>query len=278
MVVSELIRKIQDTLKDNARFEAELIVMAALNITRTELVTGSRREVTDSEYRNALSMTARREGGEPLQYILGCTEFMSLEFFAREGVLIPRPDTETLVEAVLSNIGHEQTLSVLDICAGSGCIGISIAYYRENVTAYLIDVSDTAIETAKKNIAHNGIQERVRTGKYDILKEYPNEKYDIIVSNPPYIESDVIETLHAEVKDYEPRIALDGGADGLLFYRRIIEIAPKLLKENGLLAFEIGYNQGEAVSALMSSFDNVQVIKDLCGNDRVVTGRMIKHG
>lgn len=274
MVISELKRKIQAALKDNARFEAEQIVMAALNITRTELITDSRREVTDGEYEKAMAMTARRKKGEPLQYILGSTDFMSLEFFVGEGVLIPRSDTETLVEAVLNVLDCEKAYSALDICTGSGCIGISLAYYRENVTADLIDISDTAIETAKKNILHNGMQEGVKVYKCDILKEYPDRKYDIIVSNPPYIKSDVIETLQTEVKDYEPHIALDGGKDGLTFYRRIIEIAPKLLNKNGLLAFEIGNEQGEEVSELMADFDGIEIIKDLCGNDRVVIGRL----
>lgn len=274
MVISELTRKIQSALGDNARFEAEMIVMAALNITREKMITDRHREVTNEEYEKAMTMTAQREMGEPLQYILGSTEFMSLEFFVRDGVLIPRADTETLVEAVLNTLSREKAYSVLDICTGSGCIGISLAHYRENVTADLIDISDTAIETAKKNIRRNGMQERVNVYKCDILKEYPDRKYDIIVSNPPYIESDTIQTLQTEVRDYEPHLALDGGKDGLTFYRRIIEIAPKLLNKNGFLAFEIGYNQGAAVSELMTEFSEVEIIKDLCGNDRVVIGRL----
>lgn len=274
MVISELIREIEGMLRDNVHFEAGLIVMTALNITRDKLITDTKREVKDEEYKRAMTLAARREKGEPLQYILGSTEFMSLEFFVGEGVLVPRPDTETLVENVLNKLDKEKVYRVLDICTGSGCIGISLAYYRKNVTADLIDISDIAIKTAKKNVLHNNVQERVSVYKCDILEEYLDSEYDIIVSNPPYIESDIIQTLQTEVKDYEPHIALDGGKDGLTFYRRIIDIAPKLLRENGLLAFEIGYNQGEAVSNLMSEFDAVEVIKDLSGNDRVVMGTM----
>lgn len=272
MVISELERQIRQELNNDNFFEAEQIIMSALNMTREKLILNAKREITDKEYAKILKMTSRRKKGEPLQYILGSTEFMSLEFFVGEGVLIPRQDTETFTEIVLDMLIHEKAYNVLDICTGSGCIGISLAYYRENVRADLIDISDTAAETARRNAAHNDVEERVSIYKCDILKEYPDKKYDIIVSNPPYIESDVIQTLQKEVRDYEPHLALDGGADGLLFYRRIIEIAPKLLNKDGIIAFEIGYNQGEAVSSMMSAFNNVQVIKDLCGNDRVVTG------
>lgn len=272
MVISELERQIRQELNNDNFFEAEQIIMSALNMTREKLILNAKREITDKEYAKILKMTSRRKKGEPLQYILGSTEFMSLEFFVGEGVLIPRQDTETFTEIVLDMLIHEKAYNVLDICTGSGCIGISLAYYRENVRADLIDISDTAAETARRNAAHNDVEERVSIYKCDILKEYPDKKYDIIVSNPPYIESDVIQTLQTEVRDYEPHLALDGGADGLLFYRRIIEIAPKLLNKDGIIAFEIGYNQGEAVSSMMSAFNNVQVIKDLCGNDRVVTG------
>ena len=272
MVISELERQIRQELNNDNFFEAEQIIMSALNMTREKLILNAKREITDKEYAKILKMTSRRKKGEPLQYILGSTEFMSLEFFVGKGVLIPRQDTETFTETVLNMLKYEKAYKVLDICTGSGCIGISLAYYRENVRADLIDISDTAAETARRNAAHNDVKERVSIYKCDILKEYPDKKYDIIVSNPPYIESDVIQTLQTEVRDYEPHLALDGGADGLLFYRRIIEIAPKLLNKDGIIAFEIGYNQGETVSSMMSAFNNVQVIKDLCGNDRVVTG------
>lgn len=279
MVVSELVREIEGLINDNARFEAELIVMSALGLTRTQLVIGGRRDVTENEYKRAFEMAARRKTGEPLQYILGETEFMSLGFYVEKGVLIPRADTETLVETVIEEIRDDRTYKVLDICSGSGCVGISIAYYRNNVTADLVDIDDTALETGERNIVRNSVDNRVKILKKDILKEYPDSKYDIIVSNPPYIESDIIETLQTEVKNYEPRIALDGGADGLIFYRRIAKIAPELLSENGLIAMEIGYNQAEQVVELLkNNFDNIQVIKDLGGNDRVVTGRVIRNG
>lgn len=273
MVISELVRETAKMLSDNARFEAELIVMSAVGINRTQLVLDSRRDVTEVQRERVSEMVKRRQSGEPLQYILGECEFMSLDFYVESGVLIPRSDTETLVEAVIEKTDENKNMKILDICTGSGCIGISTACFRSSAYVDLIDISDKAIEIAKKNIVRNNVQSRVKVQKMDILNEYPSEKYDIVVSNPPYIETEVIDTLQTEVKNHEPRLALDGGEDGLIFYRRITEIAPEILKKGGMLAFEIGYNQGKAVSALMGkNFCDVRIIQDFSKNDRVVTG------
>lgn len=273
MVISELVRETAKSLSDNARFEAELIVMSAVGINRTQLVLDSRRDVTEEQRERVSEMVKRRQSGEPLQYILGECEFMSLDFYVESGVLIPRSDTETLVEAVIEKTDENKNMKILDICTGSGCIGISTAHFRSSAYVDLIDISDKAIEIAKKNIVRNNVQSRVKVQKMDILNEYPSEKYDIVVSNPPYIETEVIDTLQTEVKNHEPRLALDGGEDGLIFYRRITEIAPEILKKGGMLAFEIGYNQGKAVSALMEkNFCDVRIIQDFSKNDRVVTG------
>ena len=273
MVISELVMETAKSLSDNAHFEAELIVMSAVGINRTQLVLDSRRDVTEEQREKVSEMVKRRQSGEPLQYILGECEFMSLDFYVESGVLIPRSDTETLVEAVIEKTDENKNMKILDICTGSGCIGISTAHFRSSAYVDLIDISDKAIEIAKKNIVRNNVQSRVKVQKMDILNEYPSEKYDIVVSNPPYIETKVIDTLQTEVKNHEPRLALDGGEDGLIFYRRITEIAPEILKKGGMLAFEIGYNQGKAVSALMGkNFCDVRIIQDFSKNDRVVTG------
>lgn len=273
MVISELVRETAKSLTDNARFEAELMIMNALGISRTQLVLDGRRDVTAEQREKVSEMVKRRQSGEPLQYILGECEFMSLGFYVESGVLIPRSDTETLVETVLEKTDEDKKLKILDICTGSGCIGISTAHFRSNAYVDLIDISDKAIEVAKKNIIRNGVGDRVKVQKMDILNEYPQEKYDIVVSNPPYIETEVIDTLQTEVKNHEPRLALDGGKDGLIFYRRITEITPEILKKGGMLAFEIGYNQGKAVSTLMErNFGDIRVVQDFCKNDRVVTG------
>lgn len=271
MVIDTLIRETAKQLSDNAQYEAREIVMRALSLSRTDVITNPNREVGDEEVRAVTEMARRRQNGEPLQYILGECEFMSLPFYADEGVLIPRSDTETLVEAVMDRAFE----NILDICTGSGCVGISLAHYISGASVTMVDISEKAVQAAKKNAARNNVTRRVNVMRLDILSDIPDGEYDLIVSNPPYIETAVIDTLDSVVKDYEPHLALDGGADGLTFYRRITDIAPRLLRRGGVLAFEIGYNQGEAVSSLMQkSFSNIEIIKDLAGCDRVVRGEL----
>ncbi len=273
MVISELLSEITKDLNKNA-FEAAQILSFVLGISPSELVLKGKNEVSEKDRETALSLVKRRLSHEPLQYILGSWEFMSLPFFVSKGVLIPRQDTETLAEFVLSETDNSKK-TVLDIGTGTGCIPISIAHFKRNFTCSGIDISEKAIDLAKRNAENLKVSDRVDFALCDIFCTLPENKFDIVVSNPPYIKSDIIETLSPEVRDFEPRAALDGGIDGLSFYRRICEIAPEILNKGGLLAFEIGFDQGDAVSALMrESFDRVAVIKDLCGNDRVVSGHL----
>lgn len=204
----------------------------------------------------------------PLQQILGYTEFMGLKFRVTEDVLCPRQDTEILVEQVLKEINP--STRVLDLCTGSGCIAVSLAKLgKVDVTA--TDISEKALSVAAENAELNDASVHFFRG--DLYEALPSEeKYDIIVSNPPYIRTSVIDTLEPEVRDHEPLIALDGTADGLEFYRRIISLASNYLNSNGSVFFEIGYDQGDAVTDLLrnASYSAVQVIKDYGGNDRVV--------
>ena len=199
---------------------------------------------------------------------------MGLTFLVSPSTLIPRADTETLVERAIEFVGdtkvRDTKIKILDIGTGTGCIGISIAHFCENADVTLLDISADALGIAQKNAERNGVN--VKVLQCDILSEIPEGEYDIIVSNPPYIETEVIPTLQTEVKDFEPLSALDGGSDGLIFYRRIAEIGKRLLKDNGLLMFEIGYNQAGAVMEIMADYKDVRCEKDLCGNDRVVYG------
>ena len=270
MVISELIFQIKSMLLDNAEFEAREIVMSVLGLSRNDLIIKSRDEVNPEKVNDALEIAKRRQSGEPLQYILGTAEFMSLDFKVSRETLIPRSDTETLVEFVLHKL-NDKKASVLDIGTGTGCIGISLGYYNKKLDVTLADFKQSILETASENAKLNCVD--VNTVCIDIMNEKPHGKFDVIVSNPPYIESDVIPTLQTEVKDFEPVTALDGGTDGLDFYRRITELTPELLNKGGLLAFEIGYNQGKEVYELMQKdFEDLQIVKDLCGNDRVVAG------
>lgn len=238
---------------------------------------------------------ARRCAREPLAYILGNTEFMGLPFKVRPGVLIPRQDTETLVEWVLEEEGagrdpgsagftegkrkagqglraREAKRTLLDLCTGSGCIGLSLARLG-GFQVTLSDLSAEALAAARENGQALGIEARFYEG--DLFDALPaGERYDVIVSNPPYIESGVIETLQEEVRIYEPRLALDGQEDGLCFYRRLAKEAPDWLKPGGRMYVEIGYNQAEMVMRLLEAagFKEVKLRRDLAGKDRVVRG------
>ncbi len=218
---------------------------------------------------------SRRAGREPLQYILGVQEFMGLEFYVNSDVLIPRQDTETLVETVL--YAHKNRgISLLDVCTGSGCIAISLAALGKYAHVEAADISNAALLAAEKNAEKILGAGTVKFRCSDLFSAFaPEERFDVIVSNPPYIPSKVIEGLEPEVRDFEPRMALDGTEDGLFFYRKLAEESRSFLKENGAVYFEIGYDQGEAVERLLSGhgFKDTEVIKDLSGRDRVVCGK-----
>lgn len=272
MVIRGLINEIKAMLNENAEFEASEIVMYALGIDRNDIVFRAKREVSQSQADYAFALARRRLNGEPLQYIIGSTEFMSLKFKLSTATLIPRSDTETLVEEILKFKGK---LKVLDIGTGSGCIGISIGYYNRDCDVTLADISRQALDIAKLNADNIGV--KVNILNIDIMKEYPLEKYDIIVSNPPYIKTNIIPTLQKEVKNHEPISALDGGEDGLVFYRRITQISPYILNPNGKLFYEIGFDQAQDVFKIMEeSFYDIHIVKDLCGMDRVVYGTLNK--
>lgn len=203
----------------------------------------------------------------PIQYIINKQEFMGLEFYVDKNVLIPQPDTEILVEEAIKICNtYSGDIKVLDLCTGSGAIGISIGKYVKNAKVYATDISDEAINIAKKNAKQNNVNniEFIISDMFDNIKE---TNFDIIVSNPPYIETDVIPLLSEEVKK-EPIIALDGGKDGLKFYKIILSEYKKYLESEGYLLLEIGYDQAKSVGKLINS--NYNIIKDLAGNDRVV--------
>lgn len=219
-----------------------------------------------AEYENVLNKRAEHV---PLQYITGEQEFMGIPFHVNDSVLIPRQDTETLVEEALKVV--RPGMKVLDMCTGSGCILISILKNIVDVEGYGYDISKQAINVAKENAKLNNVN---ATFERSDLFEDVSDKFDVIVSNPPYIPTDVIGSLMPEVAVYEPMQALDGKEDGLYFYRKIVAAALDYLNPGGTLLFEIGHDQGEAVSGLMveAGYQNVRVVKDLAGNDRVVIG------
>ncbi len=270
MVVGSMRTEVRKELGENEH-EADWIISHVTKMSQEDFIKNPR-EITDEEQTEIMDIVSRRNSGEPLQYILGETEFMGLTFKVNELVLIPRQDTETLVETVVKKI-KDKEVRVLDIGTGSGCVGISIAKLCPNADVTLLDYSEAILEVASENAKLNGVE--VKLQHCDILEEIPEGKFDVIVSNPPYIETDTIFSLDNIVTNYEPPEALDGGFDGLLFYQRIAEIAPQIMDENSYIAFEIGYEQGEAVSEILdeAEFSGIKVIKDPCDNDRVVTGK-----
>lgn len=262
-------------------------------IDRTRYFLCREEEAPEDGVERYRELLARRSTHVPVQYLTGFAWFMGLEFSVNENVLIPRQDTEVLVEEARKEIrkegvqaagrtGRDESLRILDMCAGSGCIGISLAkgLADQNIRTELTeaDISEAALAVARKNgERHDVVCEYVRS---DLFSELGGRQYDYILSNPPYIETAVIGTLMEEVRDYEPTLALDGGADGLSFYRRIAEESRDFLREEGRIFLEIGYDQGEAAAELLmdKGFQDVFVIRDLAGNPRVVKARWLGNG
>ena len=260
--------------------DAKLLLFEAFHLDLVHFLMDRLRPLAENDaqvqtqIQNYRAMTEKRASRVPLQQILGSQEFMGLDFFVNEHVLIPRQDTETLVELVLAEQqGPKKKL--LDVCTGSGCIAISLAVKGgyESVTA--TDLSEEALKVAEKNAeAHHTEIAFYQGDLFGALQQKEKETFDIITSNPPYIPTAVIATLEPEVREHEPMMALDGTDDGLLYYRRIAAEAGSWLKPGGAIYLEIGYDQGEAVSGLLrcAGFTGVRVVKDLPGKDRVVCG------
>ena len=276
MKLKDILKYAENKLKDGGvdeyKSDARFLTSDFLNGDLSSIIITPSKEVDASELD---IMLEKRIKGVPCQYITKNVQFMSLEFEVNENVLIPRQDTELLVETILKIRPHNP--EILDICTGSGCIAVSLAKYINCKAVRACDISGKAIDVAKKNAAKNGVE--IEFYEDDILtSEKYDQKYDVVVSNPPYIETDVVLTLDSVVKDYEPGIALDGGEDGLKFYRKIADYAKHILKEDGLLAFEIGYNQAAALYEILTpnGYDEITLLQDLSGNDRVVTAKLKK--
>ncbi len=229
------------------------------------------RDLTSEEEEKLFRLIEERKKGVPIAYITGEKEFMGLSFYVDSSTLIPRPDTETIVETLIEENTFENP-RITDLCSGSGCIGISLAHFIKNSTVTMYDISSDAVKMSNKNILRHNLSDRVTSLTGDVLTmAYP--KSDIIVSNPPYIADDIVPTL--EVSRFEPHLALKGGKDGLNFYRIMIKKAYEALNNGGILAFEIGYDQGDSVKTLMEEyFTDVKVRKDYADNDRMVYGKM----
>ena len=277
---------------ENADCDIRILLEDLCGVDREELFIQGDKVISRRETEIFMNAVNKRIGHYPVQYITGKQEFMGLTFTVNQNVLIPRMDTEILVEEVMRQLNDKSR--ILDMCTGSGCILLSLLYYSNDCEGVGVDISEEALDVAKDNAGR-----LILDDTFDLLfktggmgKKHLDEdkiefiqsnlfndvrgRFDIIVSNPPYIRSDVIPTLMEEVRDYEPILALDGKEDGLYFYRKIIEKSPDYLNPGGLLFFEIGYDQADDVVALMekAGFKDVTVVQDYAHLDRVVWGRI----
>ena len=270
-------RKLYETGKDRlekagiqeAALDARLLLEEVCRTDRNTLLVHGDRAVTEEEETQFRIFIERRSTHEPLQQITGWQEFMGLRFSVTEDVLVPRQDTETLVEEVMRYL--RDGMEILDVCTGSGCILLSLLRYSNGCRGVGCDISAKALAVAAQNAKELGISAQfIQSDLFESIEG----RFEYIVSNPPYIRKDMIPTLMEEVRDHEPLIALDGGEDGLDFYRKITREATEHLYSGGMLFFEIGYDQGEAVKLLMEEegYEEVTVSQDLAGLDRVVYG------
>lgn len=279
--IRELLSRAEDHLVrhgvPNARRNAEWMLCHTLGWSMLDLYVQSGERLKDERVDAFWQRVERRASREPLQYILGSTEFMSLPFDVRPGVFVPRPETEVLVEraeALLRARPLHEPLRVLDLCCGSGIIGVSLAARIANLAVTAVDISHEAADMTAHNAGRNGVADRVRVIEADAFAwlEGSRDRVTAILCNPPYIESGQLAALPREVREHEPVRALDGGPDGLDFYRRVIPLLRPRLVAGGFVMFEIGDTQGPAVSSLLrdAGFADVEVVRDLSGRDRVV--------
>ena len=272
---------------DNPRLDSEVLLAHLLRLDRVGLYLNFDRPLSRDELSSFREIVKRRGSREPLQYITGHQEFWSLDFKVTPDVLIPRPDTEILVEEALKAVRRETLdvrrqnqlpFTILDLCTGSGCIAISLAHELKDAVVHAIDASEAALSIARENAEKNGVRDRViflQGDLYEALTSHVSRltSYDLIVSNPPYIKNIDIPNIQPEVRDYEPRMAVDGGTEGLGFYKRIVADAPNHLSPHGWLMVEVGEGQADAVSKMMTdtgAFESISTVKDLAGIERVV--------
>lgn len=258
---------------EDANIIARVLMSYILKQPKEYLIINDKEELKLKDEQEYLEDIEKIKNGYPIQYITHHQEFMKLDFYVDENVLIPQPDTEILVEETLKKC-DKFNIKILDLCTGSGAIAVSLANELKKVKITASDVSEKALEIAKKNAKNNNVKiEFIHSNLFENIEN----KFNVIVSNPPYIESKVIEKLSKNVK-CEPKLALDGGEDGLYFYRKIALEAPKFIEKNGYLIMEIGFDQKESVINILKENENykdIEAVKDLAGNNRVICAKIV---
>ncbi len=283
MTFSTVLTKCIDYLTEkgdaNPRLSSEWLICNVAGLTRSQLYLKQDTTLSKSELACLQSFIERRAAGEPLQYITGEMPFRYLVFHCERGVLIPRPETEILVDKALEFIdkkkSSQEKLHIIEVGVGTGCISCSIAYERPDVYVVGTDISPTAANLARKNAEALGLSKRVQVIECDLLSGVPNNfKADILVSNPPYIPTNVIGDLDKEVSDYEPNLALDGGIDGMDIFRRLIQAAPSVLKPEGVIIVELFEENLDLAKSLLEEdgrWKDIEIIKDLTGRPRHIS-------
>jgi release factor glutamine methyltransferase len=262
-------------LRDTAARDAELLLLNQLGINRVQLFTNPDNDLTKQEESSFLQSISRRAASEPIQYIIGKQEFYGLDFHVTPAVLIPRPETEHLVEAVLKLLLADKPQAIADIGTGSGAIAIALAAHLPHAAITALDISTEALAVAQTNARTHNLDDRIQFLQSDLLSALSDEaaSFDAIVSNPPYVAESDRNTLHPQVRNYEPATALFAGKTGLDIYRRLIPQAQIALRPNGLLALEIGHGQRDALASLLETWRNVSFINDLQHIPRVALAR-----
>ena len=280
MTISELIKKGMIELKngniEEPKLKARLLMQYVLNKSRQYVIVNDREELDNIKEKQYLEEIKILKKGVPIEHITHQKEFMKLSFFVDKNVLIPRQDTEILVEEVINIAKKNNAKKILDLCTGSGAIAVSLAKYLPQAEITAIDISNEALKIAKKNAISNNVENQITFISSDMFTNLNEEKFDIIVSNPPYIKTNVIKNLDIQVQN-EPYIALDGGKDGLDFYKKIINESYQYLKYNGYLCLEIGFDQKIDVIELIENterFTGTYSKKDLFDNDRIIVTRL----
>lgn len=276
MTISEVLNNANKVFHENNIenyfYETRELLAFLLNKTKEWIMMNLDTNLSLEEENKFNNLISKRISGTPFQYIIGYQYFFSNKFFVNENVLIPRADTEILIYKVLEIAKSRENIRILDMCTGSGCIAISLSKELEKSCVFAVDISKDALDVAYKNSIENGVS--VNFIESDLFSNVPSEKFDIIVSNPPYIMTSEMSRLSKDVLN-EPHIALDGGEDGLVFYRNISKDSRHFLTDGGYIVFEIGYDEGEAVYEILNNleYSNIEIIKDYSGNDRVVVAK-----
>ncbi len=279
-ILNQAVEKLRSEGIDRPRTNAELLLGAVLNKSKVDLYLERERILASNEIEEFNQCIKERISGRPVQYIIGTVEFFGLEFRVDERVLIPRPETETLVEMVIEQLADKEIHRIIDLGTGSGAIAVSLATSLKDTFVYATDVSEDALKVARENAKRNKVESRIEFLCGDLFEPLKNKnlegQMDCVVSNPPYVSKDEFEYLPKEVKDYEPIVALKTDEEGTLFHKKIIENSLGFLNKNGILALEVGLGQANKVADLIRNqkgFKNTEIRKDLEGIERIVLSR-----